>query len=66
MLATILADLGREEKAKAETAEALRLDFSSTVSRTSKSPAAFKPVEDDEYFFRTVAANWPWRATSGR
>jgi hypothetical protein len=51
MLATILAQLGRAEEAKAETAEALRLDSTFTVSGTAKSLTAFKRAEDDEHFF---------------
>jgi adenylate cyclase len=51
MLAMILAQLGRVEEAKAETAETLRLDSSFTVSGTTKLVAAFQLAEDHEHFF---------------
>jgi predicted Zn-dependent protease len=41
MLAVILAQVGRAEEAKTETAETLRLD--STFMVSAKSVAAFKP-----------------------
>jgi hypothetical protein len=54
MLAAILALLGREEEAKAEAAETLRLDSTFTVSGALKSVAAFKRAEDHEHFFRAL------------
>ena len=51
MLATIHAQLGRAEEAKAETAETLRLDSTFTVSGTAKSLAAFKHAKDNEHLF---------------
>ena len=51
MLAMILAQLGRVEEAKAETAETLRLDSTFTVSGTAKLVAAFKRAENHEHFF---------------
>ena len=50
MLAMILAQLGQEEEARAETAEVLRLDSGFTVSGTAKSLAAFKHAKDHEHF----------------
>jgi adenylate cyclase len=47
----ILAQLGQEEEARAETNEVLRLDSSFTVSGTAKSLAAFKHAKDHEHFF---------------
>jgi predicted Zn-dependent protease len=49
MLAMILAQLGRTEEAKTETAETLRLDATFTVS--AKSVAAFQHPDDHEHFF---------------
>ena len=49
MLAMILAQLGRAEEAKTESAETLRLDSTFTVS--AKSVAAFKRSEDHAHFF---------------
>ena len=54
MLAMILAQLGRAEEAKAETAEALRLDSTFTVSGTARSVAAFKRAKDHQNFFRAL------------
>jgi len=54
MLAMILAQLGRAKEAKNETAEALRLDATFTVSGTAKSVAAFKRAEDHEHFFSAL------------
>jgi adenylate cyclase len=49
MLAMILAQLGRAEEAKTETAETLRLDSTFTVS--AKSVAAFQRPDDHTHFF---------------
>jgi len=49
MLAMILAQLGRAEEAKTETAETLRLDSTFTVS--AKSVAAFHRPDDHTHFF---------------
>jgi adenylate cyclase len=49
MLAMILAQLGRAEEAKTETAETLRLDSTFTVS--AKSVAAFQRPDDHKHFF---------------
>ena len=51
MRAMILTQLSQVEKAQAETAEALRLDSTFTVSGTAKSLAAFKHAKDHEHFF---------------